>query len=101
MDIKRYIKPVNKLKPTSKFALTRVCPGCNKEFNMSEVAWITNPQCFMNSSNACPLVQAQNMWIKNNPIDERLQTAENLYSIGNEKIANKFINELLDDIIGS
>jgi len=101
VDIKRYNKTVNKQQPTSKFMLKRVCPGCNKEFNMSEVAWITNPQCFMNGSSACPLVQAQNLWIKNNPIDERMHTTENLYAIGNEKIANKFIDELLDDIIGS
>lgn len=67
---------------------------------MSEVAWVSNPRCFMNNSSDCPLVQAQNAWIQNNPIDSRLQTAESLYEMGNDRIANKVIDQLLDDILG-
>ena len=99
MDIKQYMKPQSQGK-ISKFSLTRTCPGCNKQFNMSEVAWVSNPRCFMNNSSECPLVQAQNAWIQNNPIDSRLQTAESLYEMGNDRIANKVIDQLLDDILG-
>jgi hypothetical protein len=67
---------------------------------MSEVAWVSNSRCFMNNSNDCPLIQAQSAWIQNNPIDNRLQTAENLYEMGNDRIANKVIDQLLDDILG-
>jgi hypothetical protein len=91
--------PEKKPGKTSKFSLRRTCPGCNKEFNMSEVAWVTNPRCFMNNSEQCPLVQAQKMWLtQNQPIEDRLQTAEGLYEIGNDRIANKVLNELFQDM---
>lgn len=66
---------------------------------MSDVAWVSNPRCFMNNSSECPLVQAQNAWIQNNPVSNRLQTAESLYAVGNDRIANKVIDQLLDDIL--
>ena len=52
----------------------------------------------MNNSSECPLVQAQNSWIQNNPVDSRLQTAESLYEMGNDRIAQKVLDQLLDDI---
>ncbi|MBS1722284.1 MAG: hypothetical protein JSS66_04670 [Armatimonadetes bacterium] len=102
MDIKRYTMPSKKPAQRAGYELSRTCPGCNKQFPLSEVSWLRPGQtCFKESDpSQCVLVQTQRQWLDNTeqPLEQQLQMAETLFTENRTAEASAAIDRLLDVI---